>query len=72
MYQLDSTSRGGLVALLAVEQKTLSSMGGPGDDVVRNLSSLLALQIRNKLVLGDGFGTEPEVVLGVDQVPNLG
>lgn len=37
--------------------------------MVGDIGSLLVLQVGGKLVAGDRLGTEPEVVLGVDDVP---
>lgn len=68
-YQLDHTSRSGLVGLLGIEQKTLPGLGSPRDDMVGNIGSLLVLQVGSELITSQSIGAEPEVVLGVDDVP---
>ena len=68
-YQLNDTSRGLLVSLLGVEQETLAGLRGPGNGMVSNIGDLLVLQVGRKLLSADGIGTEPEVCLGVDDVP---
>lgn len=69
---MDSAGRGALIAFLAVEEQTLSGLGSPGSDMVGNVGGLLILQVCSELVLGNGIGAEPEVLLGVDEVPELG
>lgn len=68
-YQLNDTSRGLLVSLLGVEQETLAGLRGPRHDVVGDISGLLVLEIGGQLLVAQGIGTEPEVSLGVDDVP---
>lgn len=54
---------GGLVLALLVEEKqTLASLAGPGGKVV-------VLEEGGELLGVDGVGAEPEVLLGVDEVP---
>lgn len=68
-YQLDDTGRGLLVGLLGVEQKTLAGLSSPGHNVVSDIGSLLVLQVGGELLAAYGVGAEPEVSLGVDDVP---
>jgi hypothetical protein len=67
-YKVDGTVGRSLVALLAEEEEALASLGGPRGDVVGNISDLVGLE------RGDGLqvnrvGTEPEELLGVEEVP---
>jgi hypothetical protein len=70
--QLDSASGGSLVRLLADEQETLAGLSGPRCYMVSNIGSLLVLQVGGKLLGGKSVRAEPEVVLGVENVPWIG
>ena len=67
-YQLNGAMGSSLVRLLAVEQETLSSLGGPRSDVMGNIDDLVGLEGGGGLGV-DGLLSEPEELLGVDQVP---
>lgn len=58
----------GLVTLLTVEEQTLAGLGRPGSDVVSNVSNLVGLEGGNRLQI-DGLRTEPEELLGIEEVP---
>lgn len=62
-YQGNGAGGGGLVsALLVEEQETLAGLAGPGGEVV-------VLQQSRGLLDVNGLRTEPEELLGVDEVP---
>lgn len=65
-YQVDDTLGGGLVT---EEKETLASVRGPGGVVVSSLGRLLGLQVRRQVLGLDGVRSEPEELLGVDEVP---
>ena len=67
-YELDGAVGGSLVALLAVEEETLSGLSSPRGNVVGNICNLVGLERGDRLDI-DGLGTEPEESLGVDEVP---
>ena len=67
-YQLDGAMGRSLVRLLAEEQEALSSLSGPRGDVVGNINDLVGLEGGDGLGV-DGLLSEPEELLGVDQVP---
>ena len=58
-----------LARLLAVEQEALASLGGPGGNAVADLGDLLGLQVARQILGIDGIGTEPEILLGVEEFP---
>ena len=61
----DSAMGGRLVGrLLAEEQETLASLGSPG-------SKSVVLEEGGDGLGVDGISTEPEVLLGVDEVPSI-
>lgn len=64
---MDSALGGGLV-LLAEEEETLASLGGPGSDVVGNISNLVGLEVGGSLQV-NSIRAEPEELLGVNEVP---
>jgi len=67
-YKVDSTVRGSLVALLAVEEEALAGLSGPRGDVVGDIGSLVGLERGNRLEV-DGLRAEPEELLGIEEVP---
>lgn len=60
-----------LVRLLAEEEKTLASLGGPGGNVVRNIGGLVSLEAADGLQV-DSLVSEPEELLGEEKVPGGG
>lgn len=65
-YQVDD-AMGGL--LVADEQKTLASVGSPGDVVLGNLDVLLGLLVGGENLGLDGLVAEEEEGLAGDEVP---
>lgn len=62
-YQVNGAGGGSLVGTLLVEeQEALAGLAGPGGQVV-------VLQQSRGLLDVDGLRTEPEELLGVDEVP---
>ena len=55
--------RSGLIRLLAEEEETLASLGGPGGNVVRDIGGLVSLEAADGLQI-DGLVSEPEELLG--------
>lgn len=68
-YQVEDVCRSDLLrSLLAEEEETLASVGGPGNVVVGRFG-LLTTEVRGEVLLLDGVGTEPEVLLLEDEAP---
>jgi hypothetical protein len=65
-YQADD-ARG--VLLITNEEKTLASLGGPGDVRVSSLGGLLALEVVGESLGLNGVSAEEEELLGGDEVP---
>lgn len=65
---MDRALGGSLVSLLAVEEQTLSGLRCPGSNVVGNAGGLVGLERCQGLGV-DGISSEPEVLLGVENVP---
>ncbi|KAI6761303.1 hypothetical protein HG531_001856 [Fusarium graminearum] len=59
----------GGVLLVTNEEKTLASLGGPGDVRVSSLDGLLALKVVGESLGLDGVSAEEEELLGGDKVP---
>ena len=69
-YELDSTVGSRLFAsLLTIEEKALSGLSSPRGNMMADLGGLLRLQIGGEVLGVNWTGTEPKVLLGVDEVP---
>jgi hypothetical protein len=60
--------RGSLVGTLAEEKQALAGFRSPCNNVVGNIGSLIMLEGAHSLGV-NGIGTEPEELLGVEEVP---
>jgi hypothetical protein len=66
---VDRAGGGSLVALLAVEEEALASLGSPGSNMVGDIGNLVGFERGDRLKV-DGLRAEPEQLLGVQEVPD--
>jgi hypothetical protein len=67
-YEMDSRLGSALVRLLADKKETLASLSGPRCEVMGSIHSLVSLEGADGLEV-NRLGSEPEELLGVDEVP---
>jgi hypothetical protein len=68
-YKVNGALGSSLVGPLAEEEQTLAGFGSPGSNMVGDTGSFVGLEGRQGLGV-DGIRSEPEVLLGVENVPN--